>query len=160
MRSEGQCYSVDTSGLIDGLERYYPEALFPALWGRVDELVDEGRFLISEEVWIEVCKQTNAVKAWCEPRRDRIIVPTDAAVAVEVQRILTAHERFVMEMKNRNRADPFVIAVARLRNATVVTGEGSDGNANRPKIPYVCSQLGVPCVRLIDVIRTEGWSFA
>lgn len=31
-------YSVDTSALIDGLERYYPEDTFPALWERIDEL--------------------------------------------------------------------------------------------------------------------------
>jgi hypothetical protein len=65
-----------------------------------------------------------------------------------------------MQMKNRNRADPFVIAVAGLRGATVVTGEGSDGTADRPKIPFVCSQLRIPCIRLLDVIRAEGWSFA
>ena len=87
-------------------------------------------------------------------------MPTDASVAVEVQRILSAHPRLVMQMKNRNRADPFVVAVASLRGATVVTGEGSDGTADRPKIPFVCSQLGIPCIRLLDVIRAEGWSFA
>ncbi len=29
-----------------------------------------------------------------------------------------------MTLKGRNRADPFVVAVARLRGATAVTGEG------------------------------------
>ena len=115
-------YSVDTSALIDGLERYYPEENFPALWERVDGLISDGRFLISEEVWEEVKSKDAVAKAWCEPRKESIIVPTDSAVVQDVQEILSLHERLVKNMKGRNRADAFVIAVGRLRRATVVTG--------------------------------------
>jgi len=153
------CYSVDTSALIDGLERYYPEEHFPGLWEKVDELVDDGRLIISEEVWEEAQTKDAVVQAWCEPRKDSIVIPTDTAVAQEVQRILATHQRLVMNLKGRNRADPFVIAVARIRGATVVTGEGSDGTENRPKIPYVCERLGIECVKFVDVIRLEGWTF-
>lgn len=159
MNDARRCYSVDTSALIDGLERYYPEDHFPGLWERMDELVSEGRLIISEEVWEEAQSKDAVVKAWCEPRKNTIIVPTDATVAQEVQRVLTGHERLVMNLKGRNRADPFVIAVAKIRGAIVVTGEGSDGTDSRPKIPFVCNHLGIECIRLLDVIRLEGWSF-
>lgn len=152
-------YSFDTSGLIDGLERYYPVDNFPALWERVDELIAAGRFIISEEVWHEVEAKTMTAKAWCTDRLDSIMVPTDAAIATAVRNILTTHPRLVMEMKGRNRADPFVIAVAHVRGATVVTGEGADGNANRPKIPYICDGMGLPCLRFLGVVQAEGWRF-
>lgn len=152
-------YSIDTSALIDGLERYYPEQSFPALWAKVDDLVSAGRFLLSEEVWEEIKTKDAVVKAWCEPRLQSIVVPTDAQITQEVQRILSAHARLVMNMKNRNRADAFAIAVARLKAGIVVTGEGSDGTANRPKIPYVCQQDGVQCARFLEMIQLEGWSF-
>jgi hypothetical protein len=154
-----RCYSADTSALIDGLERYYPEDHFPGLWERVDGLITEGRLIISEEVWEEAQTKDAVVKAWCEPRKDSIVVPTDATVVQEVQRVLAGHERLVMNMKGRNRADPFVIAVASLRRAVVVTGEGSDGTENRPKIPFVCQDLGIECIKFVDVIRLEGWTF-
>ncbi len=154
-----RCYSADTSALIDGLERYYPEDHFPALWEKMDELVSGGRLIISEEVWEEAQTKDAVVKAWCEPRKDSIVVPTDTVVAQEVQRVLAGHERLVMNMKGRNRADPFVIAVANLRGAVVVTGEGSDGTESRPKIPFVCQHLGIECVKFVDVIRLEGWTF-
>ena len=64
-----------------------------------------------------------------------------------------------MQLKNRNRADPFVIALAELRGATVVTGEGSDGTERRPKIPYVCQQRDIPCIRFLQFIQDEGWTF-
>ncbi len=153
-------YSVDTSAMIDGLERYYPEASFPALWVRVDELIADGRLYISEEVWEEIQKKDAVVKAWCDKRSKKgFVIPTDGAVAQAVQHVLAASKRLVMNMKGRNRADPFVIAVARLKGSTVVTGEGSNGTADRPKIPYVCGLLGVECVRFLDVIRIEGWRF-
>lgn len=152
-------YSIDTSALIDGLERYYPEQTFPALWARVDDLISEGRFLLSEEVWEEIKSKDAVVRAWCEPRKDSIVIATDASITTEVQHILTTHDRLVMNLKNRNRADPFVIALAVLRNGTVVTGEGSDGTANRPKIPFVCQQTGISCIRFTDVPTLEGWTF-
>ena len=86
-------------------------------------------------------------------------VRTDQAVVTATQQVLRGHELLVKNMKGRNRADPFVIAVAQIRGAIVVTGEGSDGTANRPKIPYVCNRLGLTCIRFLDVVRAEGWRF-
>ena len=152
--SDGPLYSVDTSALIDGLERYYWESTFPGIWESIGGLIGAGRFFISDEVWEDAKKRDLVVKAWCE--RDttgRLIVPTTPTIASEVTRILTANPRLVMNMKGRNRSDPFVIAVACLKSATVVTGEGSDGSENRPKIPYICEKLDVPCLRLGELIR-------
>ena len=41
--SENRIYSGDSSALIDGLERYYPEKQFPALWGSLGIDVGEVR---------------------------------------------------------------------------------------------------------------------
>ena len=152
-------YCVDTSALIDGLERYYPEENFPGLWKRIDTLIADGRFRISEEVWEELQQKDERAKEWAQPRLDMLMVPTDLVVISATQRVLSEHELLVKNMKGRNRADPFVIGLAQVLDATVVTGEGGDGNARRPKIPYVCGQLNVKCIRFLDVVRTEGWQF-
>jgi hypothetical protein len=158
MNAPRPIYSGDTSALIDWLERYYPAESFPAMVEKVDALISEGRLLISEEVLDEAQQKDAAVKDWCETRKDALIVPTDSAVALEVRSILETHGRLVMNLKNRNRADPFVIAVARLRRAVVVTGE-IGGNESRPKIPYVCQQLGIECISFLDLIKRERWTF-
>ncbi len=31
------------------------------------------------------------------------------------------------------------------------------GPSTKPKIPDVCTALKIPCVRFIDVFRSEGW---
>jgi len=160
MSGSSRVFCVDTSALIDGLERYYPEVTFPALWKRVAQLVEDGRLIISEEVWIEARAKDEAVKEWCGARgKDPMVVATDSKVAQQVQGILKEFPRLVSGMKGRNRADPFVIAVAKLRGAVVVTGEGSDGTDARPKIPLVCQRRGIECVRFLDIIRLEGWAF-
>ena len=155
-----QTYSIDTSALLDGLERFYPEAVFPALWEQVDALIDEGRLLASEEVWEEAKKRTAVAKAWMEPRLDALLVPTDEQVATVVRDILSDenHRRLVMDGKGRNAADPFVIAVAEIHDSVVLTGEQA-GSLKRPKIPTVCDGRGIPHGRFLELVRREGWSF-
>jgi len=43
MSGSSHVFCVDTSALIDGLERYYPEVTFPALWKHIAQLVEDGR---------------------------------------------------------------------------------------------------------------------
>lgn len=150
-------YCVDTSALFDGLERYYPPTIFPQLWDRLDsELVDQGRFIVSEEVYREACAKDLPAKEWCEARREQLVVPTDADIANRVAGILQAHPAW--QIGGRNGADPFVIAVAQARGAVVVSGEAG-GTVNRPKIPSVCRRMGVRCVTFLDMVKAEGWSF-
>jgi hypothetical protein len=158
MAQASRVYSVDTSALIDGLERFYRQDSFPGLWEEIDHLIDAGRFLMSDEVLDEAHKKDLVARAWCDARDTaRFVVATDAAVIQEVQAIVARYRN--MLKKGRNRADAFVIAVARLRSATVVTGEGSDGNERQPKIPFICKSLNIECLSLPDVVSLEGWRF-
>jgi hypothetical protein len=151
-------YCVDTSALIDWLEETYPPEHFPAMIQRVDALIADGRFLISEEVYKESQQSDQETKRWCVPRRDRIVVPTDTQAAAEAARILAAFPGLVNPRTNKGGADPFVIAVARLRGATVVTGERG-GKPARPRIPFVCDQMGIPHTNFVGMVRIEGWRF-
>jgi len=153
-------YSFDTSALIDGLERYYPAETFSGLWEAVDTLISDGRFFASAEVWEEIKKKDELVKKWADSRQSQVFVGTDAIVTLEVQKILETFPRLVMSGGRRNRADPFVVAIAKLRKATVVTGEGNDGSMNRPKIPFVCQEMKIPCVTFTEFISSEQWKFA
>jgi hypothetical protein len=158
MNQASRIYSVDTSALIDGLERFYRQDSFPGLWEEVDNLIHAGRFLMSDEVVEEANKSDLVAKAWCDAREPaRFVVATDVVVIREVQAIVARYPN--MLKKGRNRADAFVIAVARLRSAAVVTGEGHDGNERQPKIPYICGHLGIECLSLPEVVSLEGWRF-
>lgn len=153
-------YSFDTSALIDGIERFYPIANFPALWDRIDELIDAGRLLVSEEAWNEAVHADAPLKDWCTEEaagRDRSICPTDAAIATVAGAIAAQFPRWARQ-GTKNGADPFVIAVAEVKSGVVISGE-KNGGPSQPKIPFVCGARQVEHGRIVDVVIREGWVF-
>lgn len=63
-------------------------------------------------------------------------------------------------------ADPFVIACAKVNQATVVTEEGWQRGGkslvlkpNAAKIPNVCAHFKIPCIDLEEFMHQQGWTF-
>jgi hypothetical protein len=54
-------------------------------------------------------------------------------------------------------ADPFIIASAKYRNATVVTEEKLKPHA--AKIPNVCQHFNIPCINLEIFMDHQQWTF-
>ncbi|MFE7846142.1 DUF4411 family protein [Microbacterium sp. NPDC057407] len=151
-------YSVDTSALIDGIERFYPFRNFPRFWDRMDDLIDQGRLRVSEEAWNEAIRADAPLKEWCqEPgmNRSRCVYPTTAEVAAIAGEIGLEYPTWIKQGR-KNGADPFVIAVAEHETYMVISGE-TNGGPGKPKIPYVCAQRGVQHGRLVDMIVREDW---
>lgn len=151
-------YSLDTSALIDGIERFYPIRNFPKFWSHMDELIDAGRLRVSEEAWNEAVSVDAPLREWCEEKgagRDRCVYPTTQEVANLAGEIVGQFPNWMAQGK-KNGADPFVIAVAELERFTVISGE-INGGPSKPKIPYVCLQRSVAHGRLVDLIRAEDW---
>ena len=55
-------------------------------------------------------------------------------------------------------ADAYLIAIGKIDNVTVVTGERSKKHPAR-KIPYVCNQLGIKCMDLDEFMIHNNWSW-
>lgn len=151
-------YSLDTSALIDGIERFYPVRNFPAFWSRMDGLIQDGRVRVSEEAWTEAMRADAPLRDWCQERgqnRERCVYPTSAEVAAIAGSIVEQFPTW-MRQGTKNAADPFVIAVAEHERFVVISGE-INGGPRKPKIPYVCAQRDVEHGRLVDLIRNEDW---
>ncbi len=88
-----------------------------------------------------------------------MFVPTDDAIQLAVQEILRTHRGLVDPARPRLAADPFVIALVRIRGCTVVTQETPTANWMRPKIPDVCNALGIGCINILQFIRQQAWVF-
>jgi len=56
-------------------------------------------------------------------------------------------------------ADPFIIALAKSKDWTVVTSEIPDPQRKRPKIPDVCQVYDVKCISLVEFFREQGWRY-
>ena len=151
-------YVIDTSALLDGWVRHYPPDVFPSLWSHVEEMVKTGELLSPDEVLSELSQKDDAVFQWAKTNA-AMFVPLDEDVQRATQEILDEFPRLVGAMKDRNRADPFVIAVAKLKGAIVVTGEKSIGTRDRPRIPIVCDHFDIGHRTMLELIREKGWTF-
>lgn len=151
-------YSLDTSAILDGWRRYYPPDVFPPLYDWLAELIASGDLRASEEVLHELEKKDDAVHGWVRTRVD-LFVPTDEAVQREAMKVLANHKKLIDTRPRRSSADPFVIAVAKLNDAVVVTGELATNSLKRPNIPDVCDAMGLESTNLLGLCRREGLVF-
>lgn len=151
-------YSVDTSAIIEGWIRDFPPDVAPHAWMEIEEAIDDGVLLASEEVLIELERKHDKVHEWaCQHKR--MFVPTDEKIQEAVKSILRNHKKLIDTRTNRSGADPFVIALALVKRLSVVTAENLSGSLGRPKIPDVCEALDIRWLNMVELFREQEWHF-
>lgn len=148
-------YCIDTSALIAAWSERYPIRRVPGFWVKLDSLIVAGRLIGPEEVRREVQKKTDGLFAWVNKRKD-IFIDLEEPIQLRAKELLKQFPWLLKNVPGKSPADPFVIALARERNLTVITEEGP-GNAKKPKIPTVCDQLKIPCINLLGLLDKEDW---
>lgn len=150
-------YSIDTSAFLDAWVRYYPPDVFPGIWEQMDRAAKAGTVKSSDEVLRELSKKDDGAHDWIKAHSEMIIA-LDNEIERHVQEIMSRYPRLVDSKKGRSGGDPFVIAVARAKNLTVITGENATGNIAIPRIPDVCDDLGIRWLRMLDFFREQKWA--
>ena len=159
--SKTDIYVMDTSALMDWHDRYYPSDVFPTLVEFVDGLIQQDRLVSVELVHDEVkVMGSKALQDWAKARA-KIFDPTQnhlsQALVVEGQFPALKDPRAQFD-----EADGYVIALAQLQSAIVVTAETPAATKRKPKrsmyIPDVCSALGMTSISNLGLMRREGWS--
>lgn len=153
-------YCIDTSSFLHGWRRAYPPKRFAGLWARLDDLINDGRLLASIEVYNELEKKDDEIYGWAKERKETLFREIDDDVQDSVVHIMGTYPKLVDTGKGKSGGDPFVIAQARSAQpySTVVSQE-KGGSADKPRIPYVCQQEGIPCIELLELIEAEDWVF-
>jgi predicted nucleic acid-binding protein len=146
-----EVYCLDTSALINPWRRMWPPDLAPRYWEDVSALALTGRVVLSEEVREELLHKDDELASWAKANIQAWHTLT-AEIQDSVRQIMRNWGRLVDHRKNRGSADPFVIATAKVLGAIVVTDEGP-GDEKNVRIPYVCSQIDVRCVGLLEFVR-------
>ena len=144
-------FCLDTSAFVNPWRRMWPPDLAPRFWEDLASLASGGGVVVSEEVREELDRKDDELAKWARVHI-REWHPLTDEVQAEVIEIMRRWGRLVDSKRYRSGADPFVVATARVTGATVVTDEGP-GDERTMKIPYVCGQLGVPCLGLLEFVR-------
>ena len=121
-------------------------------------MIDAQDLIATEEVLFELERKDDEVYEWALDRR-KMFLPIDAGIQTAVQDILRDHPRLVDTRRSRSAADPFVIALAKVEEATVITQERATNRSDRPHIPDVCAAQTIRCIDLLQVIKEQNWIF-
>ena len=153
-------YSFDTSAFINGRRSIFLPGSFGVVWDRIAELAALGAVQAVDEVRIELSKKEDETFAWAKSVQG-LFVPLTEEVQVATRSVLAAHPELlgIGGGRNRNAADPFVVALALARGGSVVTQE-EPRTLNRPRIPDVCEALSIPWMTLPQFVDAQGWTFS
>ena len=151
-------YCIDTSSILHAWIEAYPPTNFPPVWDKLNDFISKGKLISSEEVLRELKKKHDPAYEWAKGHPG-LFLPLDDRTQVLVAEILSKFQRLVDTKKGRTGADPFVIAVAKLKNATLVTNEVLTNNIKKPNIPDVCAAMNIPSMNILQLIQAQGWVF-
>jgi hypothetical protein len=140
--------------------------VYKSVWGRIEQLIRNGRLLAPKEVFLEISRIDDQLKEWSESQDRLFIEPTQRQIEL-VKEILQKYPSLI-DVDRPFDADPWVIALT-IEIATspqrtlitikriVVTEEKLRGN--QIKIPFVCNAYKIDSLDIIGMFREEGWKF-
>lgn len=159
-------YCMDSSAFID-MERAAKHV--PGLWEAVGDLADRGRLIMHKEVQGECMNEEN--EAWFDAHHGIVksFSPELGEAMAQLQADLTTDGQFMVDpSSNRDKADPWVVALAMAENmrqrdlfgpaeVVVVAHEKATGTKKgKVRIPDACVRYGIRCISLRDLLENEG----
>jgi len=102
-------------------------------------------------------KEGDQLYIWAE-NKISMFYPMEAKLQLAQKAIVNRYPRLISEAKNRSLCDPWVIALAQINQCPVVSEENRGGNRT-PKIPDVCDELRIKCMKIADLIEELDWKF-
>jgi len=155
-------YVFDNNTLTAIFRHYYYDR-FPSFWDKFNYLVEKKDIISCREVRreIESLNRDDNLEEWVKHNPHIFEDPS----ASELQFITTIYsvKHFQQNLENKKLlhggafADPFIIAKAKVNNATVVTQEHYKAHAS--KIPNICEHFSVDCIDLEGFLKRENWKF-
>lgn len=153
-------YVFDT-GPLRNLFRYFYRERFPTLWERFDILVEEGKIFSVREVLNELKRQEDDLLQWGKENSSIFHIPNKEELQFMNEIFKVPHFQILVSEQSRLQgfpsADGFLIASAKIHNATLVTMEKYKPKS--AKIPNVCEHFKIPCINLEEFMEKENWKF-
>lgn len=147
-------YIIDTSSMLSQKDNEpHRRKIFRSQWEKIDELVERQEIVTCSETALEV--NDEVVKTWLRDHQC-VILQIDDEVQTNVTRVVTQNPQLIDFRSCKSSGDAFLIATAMKYGLTVITEENKTSNK---KIPFVCSQMGVPCMSILELCEHEGWVF-
>lgn len=150
-------YVLDTNSIMAIEQARLSEQQRARLWEDLEALVDGGRVLLLDIVFKELDGNAPACAARLRGyRTPPSLVRMKELMTSDMRPTLNTLFNDFKRMSSsgpRDKADPWIVALAKSRSAIVVTEEGT----GRQQIPAACRVLNVECVNLLELAIREGF---
>lgn len=142
---------------------HYYAGRFPTIWGRVNDLANDGTLCSVREVRREI--ETNCpfpyIAEWVQDHRHIFMMPTETELMIVREIFRSEQYRGLVRRQNIIRglpvADPFIVAAGKFYEALVVTQESLLSGGAR--IPTLCQELEVRCTDLEGFLEEEDLQY-
>ena len=162
-------YCIDTNTLIHSWRFWYTRQTHPTLWEALADLGHSGTLKMPEQVFQELGEREDALYEWCKDHKDLLVYQATDETEDAYRTLVNEYPSMAGGLgMGSDYADLYVVAVAMVTRATVVTDEdlGFKFDPNRKKrslknfkITNICFEQGIPLIRIYDILRNEGWVF-
>ena len=132
--------------------------MFPSLWTKIEAGVSAGTIFTLDMVYDELQatgKKDDRLAKWIKDAR----AANPKFVLDSTADIQTVAQGLINKYKLKSNADPFLIAAAQKHKLTVVCHEKLMKQNEKPRVPNLCQELGVPCITLLEMIQQNNWVF-
>lgn len=152
-------YLLDSSTYLEAKIRYYQMDFCPAYWEWLDHQFNSGNLGSISMVYDELKGFDDGLSDWVKKRKHQFFDVYDDKTQEQYSEIVN----YIMTLKNMNqgdvqkflaKADPWLIAKAKVLNAVVVTQEVAvEQNSKKVKIPNICLKFGVEYINTFQLLQ-------
>lgn len=161
-------YLLDSNSLIDAAEKWYDNNVFPSLWTKIGSA---SNITITSHVFDEV-KGSQKILPWLDYYYKNKQISPSQDILSEYDSIMNWistcglwRAAGVANWGVATKADPFLIATAKVNGQTIVTMDGitstlpTNPTSKEPKICPVAEHFKVPTITLYDLLKNEQFTF-
>ena len=157
-------YLLDTNVFISGARCFYPMNVFPGFWEWLAYEHKKGEFIIIDKVFHEL-QTGDELAIWTRNHITPISTNTPLITQEYCNVIQWTRDR-VRGRRNERRyqpaavntfamcADSYLIAYAKAKDCIVVTYEKEENKASEVKIPTICQDLHIACIKGFELFKT------
>lgn len=162
-------YCIDTGTLILSWHFWYSHETHPTFWLGLEDLARTGKLKIPEQVLDEISEKDDELSEWCKNRKDVLIYEATDETEERYRTLVNTYPHLAGRLgMGESYADLYVVAVAIVNDATVVTTEDRAFDVQSStrqrktenfKLTNVCHEQSVPFIRPYTLVQREGWVF-
>ena len=152
-------YLLDANTYIQAKNFHYQMTFCPAYWQWLDHQYESGRLGSISKVYDELAVYGDDLSAWVRDRREHFMEVSPEAIqdkfAEVAQHVAGLPGKPAANIADfLSGADPWLVAVAAERGATVVTHERLvDTQSKKIKIPNICMEFRVPYISTYELLN-------